>query len=134
MNTKAWGKFAWPFLNFSVANYSPSPENTFYMRQFFNSLGYVLPCKHCKKSYREFIKRRPVEDYLHSREALQYWLYMIHNDVNDKLRRQGDPIPPNPSFKEVCAYYERFRAKCNPNRQSCDVPLTREDRKNMKRT
>jgi hypothetical protein len=48
----------------------------------------------------------PIEEYLDSREGLTYWLYCIHNLVNQKLCKQLV------SFKEIVIEYEKIRAKC----------------------
>jgi hypothetical protein len=48
----------------------------------------------------EFYKHRPVD-----RDDLGHWMYEIHNDVNNKLRKQGHLRKPNPSFSEVKKQY-----------------------------
>ena len=40
-------------------------------------------------------------------------MYQIHNKVNNKLRKQGQTIPPNPPFSKVQKIYqEKFESGC----------------------
>tara|TARA_Y100000590_G_scaffold382158_1_gene451898 strand:+ start:178 stop:837 length:660 start_codon:yes stop_codon:yes gene_type:complete len=63
----------------------------------------------CTKCFRGGGRSHP--SFLDSRELLCYWLYLIHNLVNDKL---GVPECDRPSFFSVQRKYEQFRAKCSP--------------------
>lgn len=124
MNTTLWGPPAWVFLHTVAQNYEPTPENKAHMKQFFTLLQHVLPCRWCRESYARFIVELPIDGYLDTQQGLQYWLYKIHNKVNDKLRMQGH-LPAsskNPSFQSVCQHYERFRAACSHQTMSCRRP------------
>jgi len=79
--------------------------------RFFYYLGRVLPCKYCRNSYEEFFAKNSPMRHLGSREELSKWLYDVHNLVNDKL---GVPACERPTFDEVKAQYETFRAACKP--------------------
>ena len=53
-----------------------------------------------------YSKYIPIDDFLDSREGVVYWLYVIHNLVNNKLYK------PNFPLCEVVVIYEKMRAKC----------------------
>lgn len=77
------------------------------MRQFFELLPFVLPCKYCRANLAEHYEKLPLEPALQSRATLTRWLYEIHNLVNAKLKGQGIKAAPNPSFEEVREIYEQ---------------------------
>ncbi len=122
MDTRSWGPHGWFFLHTITFNYpekNPSKEIQSKYRQLFNNLEFTLPCKYCRESYKKFIKELPIDDYLGNRAKLTKWLFKIHNKVNKKLRDQGEPIPPDPSFAFVCEKYERIRASCGGPKKTC---------------
>jgi hypothetical protein len=65
----------------------------------------VLPCKFCRASTTEYVKKHPL------RGDPGKWLYEIHNMVNHKLRSQCKDDPavvnpgPDPSFEDVKERY-----------------------------
>ncbi|CAM9237095.1 unnamed protein product [Ectocarpus sp. 8 AP-2014] len=65
-----------------------------------------------------FLSETPVEEYLHSRQALFEWLFVLHNKVNDKI---GDKQETD--LESVVDKYERFRAKCHHQKSTgCTEP------------
>ena len=79
-------------------------------KKFFSSLGNVLPCRYCRDSYNDYVRKSPITDeVLSSRKNLAKWFYEIHNRVNEKLKV---PRSEWPSFKEFYERYEMFRSKC----------------------
>ena len=121
MDTKKWGPHGWVFLHSIAFNYpeNPSSEQKSFYSMFFRSIGHVLPCVYCRNSFQNFMETHPIEPYLGSRYQVSYWLYMIHNLVNKKLRNQGNNIPSDPSFEEVCEKYNRLRATCDDSKMTC---------------
>jgi hypothetical protein len=81
-----------------------SPE----LYTFIKNLPHILPCKYCRESLKKFYKESPLrESYKNSEpDRLAKWMYEIHNDVNNKLRKQGLLKTPNPTFAEVKEMYE----------------------------
>ena len=117
MMTKIWGPPGWLFLH-SISfgyPYLIDKNNKEDLRKrdeyknFFLYIGKVFPCRYCRESYEEFIKEIPIDHFLSSREDLCYWLYIIHNKVNNKL---GVPKCDIPTFDDIQLKYETFRAKC----------------------
>ena len=98
---------------------SPASSPTF-SGFFFNTLQYVLPCKYCRQSLKIFYEELPIEPYLKNKKKLSYWLYLIHNKVNKKLRDQGLNDNKNPTFKEVVKKYDEIN-KTNSNKDICEL-------------
>jgi hypothetical protein len=108
MQTTKWGKEGWCFLESIVGQYpeAPSHEDKKLYLIFLTHIGQILPCIYCRQSYQDFIKDLPIIYFLESGKTLRYWLYLIHNKVNDKLRKQGYLHTPNPSYDEIVNKYK----------------------------
>jgi hypothetical protein len=96
MDTRFWGPSAWRLLHLIAFSEHRNPD----VFIFLEELPHILPCRFCRSSLTEFYKHRPVD-----RDDLGHWMYEIHNDVNNKLRKQGHLRKPNPSFSEVKKQY-----------------------------
>jgi len=125
MTTTIWGPPGWLFLHCVTMGYpekidtnNPThitkKEN---MKVFFTSLGHVLPCELCCKSYNDFINESDTlltDEVLSTRLTLAKWFYDIHNKVNEKLDVDKSTIP---TFQEFYDRYEMYRADCNKNKK-----------------
>lgn len=124
--TKVWGGPAWTFLHSVTFGYpiEPSDETKQQYKQFFVSLGDVLPCKYCRESYRKFITEGVTALMLadlSNRETLTHWFYRVHNAVNHKL-----DVDYGITYLDVVNRFESFRAKCgshDPTIKGCVSPL-----------
>ena len=96
MDTKFWGPGAWKLLHMASFQYNPSQKDD--MKTFLYLLPFVLPCKFCRKSLTEYYAVDPPTAALESRGQLSRWMWRIHNRVNNKLRSQGQNVPPNPPY------------------------------------
>ena len=107
MNVNKWGPGGWTFLHTITFNYPEKPTNTDKKQyiDFFKMVGSMLPCKYCRDSYNIYSKYVPRNKFIDSREGINYWLYYIHNLVNDKVFKK-DTI----TFDQVVRTYEKFRA------------------------
>ena len=103
MDTRFWGPSGWRLLHL-IAFKAPT-LNQAQLHRFFKGLPYVLPCKFCRASLTDYIEADPIptksEDYA-------YWLYRIHNRVNDKLREQKLIKTKNPSWDSVKRQYDQW--------------------------
>ena len=73
--TKIWGQVGWIFNHSVTFGYpiQPTEEQKQQYKQYFISLGHVLPCRYCRESYHNFITSGPTaltDDVLESRESL----------------------------------------------------------------
>lgn len=105
MNTLFWGPSAWQLIHSIGLVYPKKPseieQKLFF--DFFDSLQYILPCKHCRKSYSIYYK-----DIDLSGGKLFEWTWKLHNKVNDKLRTQGlkssvSPLTDSLKFQQLAA-------------------------------
>ena len=108
MDTRFWGPSGWKLLHTITFAYMPSDKVA--VRELFQMLPYVLPCKYCRTSLTEYMERHQLEPALESRETLTKWLWKIHNEVNSKLRNQRIPTKPDPPFESVQKYYKQILA------------------------
>ena len=112
MDTRFWGPSGWRLLHLIAFSYEPDKQKE-EVRELFETLPFVLPCKFCRASLAEYMEEDPLEPALKSRETLSKWLWRIHNMVNEKLRGQGLLKEANPSFASVKGFYdERVEAGC----------------------
>lgn len=108
MDTRFWGPSGWRLLHTITFAYTPSDKVA--IRELFQMLPYVLPCKYCRTSLAGYMDTYPLEPALESRETLTRWLWKIHNEVNSKLRNQRLSALPDPSFESVQKYYKQVLA------------------------
>jgi hypothetical protein len=71
-------------------------------RQFWKQIPFVLPCKFCRTSLTTYYQQIPIPT---QEQNFREWLYKIHNLVNQKLRDQGQTLPPDPPFSMVKDQY-----------------------------
>jgi hypothetical protein len=124
--TKIWGGPGWIFNHSITFGYplNPTSEQKNQYREYFISLGNVLPCKYCRDSYRKFIttgKTALTDDVLKDRNSLTKWFYDIHEQVNNKLE-----VDYAISYSDMVSKYESFRARCGKpvkTEKGCVVPL-----------
>jgi hypothetical protein len=111
MQTAEWGPGVWKFLHSISFNYPEKPTQQDIDRhiQFFIVFGELMPCKQCRDSYKIFLQLIPIQNYLDSRAGLIYWVYQIHDKVNQKLDKGSI------SFKTMVRNYELIRATCKDN-------------------
>jgi hypothetical protein len=111
MDTRFWGPSGWRLLHLITFTYTPAKKTE--VKEFFELLPYVLPCKFCRASLTEYMRTEPIEPALESQSKLTHWLYRVHNLVNGKLRGQGLLDEKNPSFQSVKEVYEeRVKEGC----------------------
>ena len=109
MNVNKWGNHGWEFLHTITFNYpiNPTIDDKNRYKNFFKNVGEMLPCKYCRDSYKIYYKHVPIKHFIDSREGVTYWLYYIHNLVNDKVFKKN-----HTDFEDVVRKYEGFRAGC----------------------
>ena len=121
--TSIWGPHEWESFHAKTFGYPIKPDNETKQRylNYFVSLGDVLPCKYCRDSYKEFIKKEPTMlnlDTMESRETLTRWGMALHDAVNNKLG-----VDYGVTYEELCYKFESYRAKCTKKENGCKMPL-----------
>ena len=125
MQTSKWGPPTWATVHTIAHNYNPEIHDPRDYKEFYRLLGKVLPCKYCRKSYQGFFKELPIDNYLGCQKDMAYWMYLMHNKVNEKLRNQGLLNKSDPSFTSVYNKYEQYRADCSSKKgkpNTCRMP------------
>jgi len=111
MDPEIWGPNAWIFLHTITLNYpnNPSIYDKQYYKNFFMSLQIVLPCEWCSKNYKLHIIKYPIDNYLNSKKDLVTWLIIIHNEVNEILKKK------KLNYNEVIEIYKNLYNNKNSN-------------------
>lgn len=85
IDPKIWGPKYW-YVMITTAEAYPTkrPEKNIIQStaNFFNSMKDILPCENCREHYSKLIKQYPVENYLHTRQALVNWVKMIQKKID----------------------------------------------------
>lgn len=125
MNPNKWGKPQWKSAFCVCSGYPSSPTELHKIayKQYFTSLGNVLPCVFCRQSYEIFLRLLPIDPYLKSRYLLTYWLYLIKDRVNKKLNYQhagsrGYKPKKSPKFEVIFKRLESLRGHSYPHSHS----------------
>lgn len=101
MDPSIWGPACWRLV--FTACFKLPPRRCIDM---FDALRYVLPCVHCRRSYRMYLQRLPPEAAIQATVAnsAAKYCWTIKDYVNGKLG--AGPLP----FSLVCARHEVFSA------------------------
>ena len=91
LTSNIWGVHAWKFFHQVAWGYPhyPSEIDKNNYKNFFNTIGHILPCKGCGVHYNEILSNHPLTDeILLNREDLMKWTIDIHNHVNQMLNKK----------------------------------------------
>ena len=107
MDTRFWGPSGWKFLHLLLEMMPNQLNKTeqHIVKQFMLCWRDLLPCKYCRKSFTKYTTSYPIDKHCESRITLTRWLFVIHNKVNNKLRRQGYCNYDNPEFTLIQELY-----------------------------
>ena len=85
------GKAGWTLFHTTAAYYpeEPTEEDKKHYYDFFATIPFVYPCKHCATDFERYLKKSPPE--VDNRETLCVWLCRMHNKVNQKLGKKVFP-------------------------------------------
>ena len=90
-----WGPHGWKFIHYVTMGYPEKPTNIQknQYRNFFLSLGDVIPCILCKNNYIDHLKEYPLnEEALRNKTNLMAWGIKVHNLVNKSNNKKEIPI------------------------------------------
>lgn len=92
MTPDNWGPVTWYTLHFIALAYSDSPttENIYEYKSFFENFWKVLPCYKCAVNYKRHLQELPLtEQFLVNSDTLFAWTVSLHNIVN---KENGKPL------------------------------------------
>jgi len=94
-----WGGAAWKFLHCVALSYPTNPtvaiKNDY--KNFFMSIGNVLPCNSCAGNFEEHIKIHNIDNYLSHPHDLFEWTVLMRNEVQIKI---GRPLYDSTTLRE----------------------------------
>ena len=104
MPPEVWGPLFWHTIHIVALGYPEKPNYSQKKaaKEFFESLGFLIPCDVCKTHYAQHLAVKPVTQHLDRRQDLLKWTIDLHNTVNVSLQK------PQLSEVEVIAYYRRL--------------------------
>lgn len=91
MDTRVWGKHAWIFIDSILLNIEEPISETEMnnISQFFNLLQHILPCPGCRKHYKEYIEKNPLDgEILSSKDKIIDWRIKLQNTINKRLGKK----------------------------------------------
>lgn len=91
LGPNVWGPYGWKFLHFITIGYpeNPSNQDKLNYKNFFQSLGNVIPCPTCAQHYKQHMDLLPLTDsILSNKKNLINWLIDVHNEVNKTLNKR----------------------------------------------
>jgi hypothetical protein len=83
-----WGPYFWNTIHYTALGYpedTPSVDIRAKYKDFYEALGFVIPCMKCSKNYINHIREIPIDPFLVSRDMLFKWTVNIHNIVNKEI-------------------------------------------------
>lgn len=79
-----WGPKGWFFIDTIVLSYPdfPSSKDKEEYKNFIKATQKVLPCEKCRKHFRNYIEKNPINDIvLSSKKKFVEWILGAHNNV-----------------------------------------------------
>ena len=115
--TNLWGCESWSFLHNVTFNYplKPTDQDKINFYRYFKYLGNVLPCSECRNHYNNILKYIDIKIFLSNRYGLIWWLFIIHNLINKRLKKQLY------NFKDLIDRYYKFNQ--NNTCKSCSINI-----------
>jgi len=84
-NPSIWGPYIWFTIDTICLSYpeKPTKKEKKNYKNFFYSFRYILPCDICKKHFKKYIKKNPINDeILSSKNNLIKWNINLQNNIN----------------------------------------------------
>jgi hypothetical protein len=90
MDPNVWGPKAWFFIHNIALTYprNPNSEDKKIYKNFFVTIGKVLPCNTCKSHYAENLIMSELDNGLKSNIDLFKWTVDMHNKVNKATHKR----------------------------------------------
>lgn len=96
IDPKLWGKYFWGTIHYVTISYplNPTEKNKKVVKDFLESLEFLLPCENCRHHYSENLKKNPLtDDILNTKYKLVEWAVNLHNEVNLRTGKKHVSVP-----------------------------------------
>lgn len=105
MKTIFWGKYFWYCIHLTALAYpdNPTEQDKIIYKQFYLSLGKVLPCQKCSRNFGRHLGSIPIDFFLQNKDMLFKWTVHIHNIVNKEIGK------PQWNVEYAESYYTTFQ-------------------------
>lgn len=79
-----WGPNLWKSIHYIALGYPKKPtfEDKLNYKNFYLTLGPVLPCMKCSMNFKRHMNELPIDGYLENTDKLFAWTVKLHNIVN----------------------------------------------------
>jgi hypothetical protein len=91
MDPNDFGPPMWESYHIMAAGAKTDIKRLAFKKYATELLQILLPCDTCSNHYIRILKKHPIEQYMDSHERLLFWSYLIHEEVNKDLGKQGMP-------------------------------------------
>lgn len=91
MDPTDFGPPFWESYHIMAATAKTPEKRAAFKRYATELLQILLPCDVCSNHYLRILKKHPIEQYMDSHERLLFWSYLVHEEVNKDLHKQGIP-------------------------------------------
>lgn len=107
MPPSVWGPIFWHTIHITALGYpnSPTYADKRAAKEFYESLGVLIPCPVCREHYQTHLQKMPLTPHLDRRDDLFKWTVQLHNEVNVLLGK------PRVLEAEAIHFYKRLGAR-----------------------
>jgi len=104
ISTAVWGPLFWTTISIVCLGYPKKPTygDKKAMKEFFESLQYLLPCGKCREHYKQLLVKHPITPHIDRRDDIFKYSVMLHNEVNKSLNK------PTMTEVEALLYIKRL--------------------------
>ena len=91
MDISIWGPSLWELMHCIAYNYNLTTMTDLKKKHyviFFNTVGYLIPCAHCREHYIHYVRKHPIEKAVTSYDKICNWVNNLHNSVNSKFNKK----------------------------------------------
>ena len=102
-----WGPLFWHTIHIVALGYPQDPTyaQKRSAKEFYESLGFLIPCPVCREHYQKHLQKIPITPHLDRRDDLFKWTVQLHNEVNALLGKS------RMLESDVIYYYRRIGAR-----------------------
>ena len=103
LSPQVWGKYIWTTIHVVALAYpvEPTKEQRNQYKEFYLSIGNVLPCSKCRNNFTKHLSQLEIDFYLYNRDSLFNWTVELHNIVN------VDTGKANWTYQKAYDYYTK---------------------------
>jgi hypothetical protein len=91
MDASVWGPPLWDSLFSICFRMTQNEASLRHCEDMMKRLRYTIPCKHCRRSYNEFVRKHPI--IFESFGTPSKWLWKCKDNVNRKLQKPYKSYP-----------------------------------------